>query len=55
VLKQLPGTELNKALMDEYHVRDTYRKTIEIFGKIRPLISLSPLPGTGDNDSGKSW
>ncbi len=38
--KQLLETKLNKALMDEYHARDTYRKIIETFGEIRPFSNI---------------
>jgi len=53
--KQLLETKLNKALMDQYHARDTYRKIIETFGESRSFANLLPLSGTGNNDSGKSW
>jgi len=38
--KQLLETKLNKALMDEYHARDTYRKILETFGEIRPFSNI---------------
>jgi len=39
--KQLLETKLNKALMDEYHAPDTYRKTIDTFGDIRPFANIA--------------
>ncbi len=38
--KQELEIKLNKALMDEYHARDTYRKVIDIFGDIRPFSNI---------------
>ena len=38
--KQLLETKLNKALMDEYHARDTYQKIIDTFGDIRPFSNI---------------
>ena len=33
-------TKLNKALMDEYHARNTYRKIIAAFGSVRPFSNI---------------
>ena len=38
--KQTLEEKLNKALMDEYHARDTYRKIIDTFGEIRPFSNI---------------
>ena len=38
--KQTLEAKLNKALMDEYHARDTYRKIIDTFGDIRPFSNI---------------
>ena len=38
--KQTIETKLNKALMDEYHARDTYRKIIDTFGEVRPFSNI---------------
>ena len=37
--KQLE-TKLNRALMDEYHARNTYRKIIDTFGSVRPFSNI---------------
>ena len=37
--KQL-ATKLNRALMDEYHARNTYRKIIDAFGTVRPFSNI---------------
>ena len=33
-------TKLNKALMDEYHARNTYREIIAAFGSVRPFSNI---------------
>jgi rubrerythrin len=33
-------TKLNKALMDEYHARNTYREIIAAFGTVRPFSNI---------------
>ena len=33
-------TKLNRALMDEYHARNTYRKIIASFGSVRPFSNI---------------
>lgn len=33
-------TKLNRALMDEYHARNTYRKIIAAFGSVRPFSNI---------------
>ena len=38
--KQLLETKLTKALMDEYHARNTYQKIIDTFGAIRPFCNI---------------
>jgi len=38
--KQTLEVKLNKALMDEYHARDTYQKIIDTFGDIRPFSNI---------------
>lgn len=37
--KQLEA-KLNRALMDEYHARNTYRKIIDTFGSVRPFSNI---------------
>ena len=39
-MQNLLETKLNRALMDEYHARNTYRKIMAAFGDVRPFSNI---------------
>jgi len=39
-MQDMLETKLNRALMDEYHARNTYRKIIAAFGPVRPFSNI---------------